>query len=88
MDILSEREPTHGRFQESAELAQNLKYRMAEAPNWGILLSDQRQALEMIATKISRILCGDRNLVDSWEDIAGYAILVADRLRDDNKNKD
>lgn len=38
------------------------------------------EALEMIATKIGRILTGNPNNEDSWRDIAGYATLVADRI--------
>lgn len=42
---------------------------------------DQKEALEMIASKIARILNGNTNNEDSWRDIAGYATLVADRLK-------
>ena len=34
----------------------------------------------MIACKIARILSGDPNWRDHWDDIAGYATLVAERL--------
>ena len=34
----------------------------------------------MICHKIGRILNGDPDYGDSWRDIAGYALLVADRL--------
>jgi len=44
------------------------------------LAADQREALEMIAHKIARIINGDPNYADSWVDIAGYAKLVSDRL--------
>jgi hypothetical protein len=37
--------------------------------------------LDMIFTKVGRILNGDSNHIDSWIDIAGYATLVADRLQ-------
>lgn len=40
-----------------------------------------REALDMIAHKIGRILNGDHDYADSWDDIAGYARLVADRVR-------
>jgi hypothetical protein len=40
----------------------------------------QKESLEMIASKIARIVCGDSNHHDSWHDIGGYAKLVADRL--------
>jgi hypothetical protein len=49
---------------------------------WYKMRPDQREALEMIANKISRILNGNPDFVDSWEDIAGYAILVAERLKE------
>jgi hypothetical protein len=39
----------------------------------------------MIAHKIGRILNGDPDYIDSWDDIAGYAKLVADRLRGNEK---
>jgi len=42
--------------------------------------TDQAEALDMIFSKIARILNGDPNHLDSWTDIAGYATLVADRL--------
>lgn len=40
----------------------------------------QRESLEMIATKISRIVAGNPHNPDSWHDIAGYAQLIADFL--------
>jgi hypothetical protein len=42
---------------------------------------DQAEALDMICTKLGRIVNGDPDYVDSWVDIAGYAKLVADRLQ-------
>ena len=39
-----------------------------------------REALEMICTKMARIINGDPTYADNWLDIAGYAKLVADRL--------
>ena len=37
----------------------------------------------MIAHKISRIVNGDANYMDSWVDIVGYAQLVIDKLQRD-----
>ncbi len=42
--------------------------------------ADQMEALEMIMHKIGRIINGDADYDDSWRDIAGYAMLVCDRL--------
>ena len=41
---------------------------------------DQAEALEMIVHKIARIINGDADYSDSWRDIAGYAMLISDRL--------
>jgi hypothetical protein len=44
------------------------------------LAADQAEALEMIMHKIGRIINGDADYDDSWRDIAGYSMLVCDRL--------
>ena len=53
---------------------------MQDSPNWEKLDDDQREALEMTAHKIGRILNGDPNYADSWHDIIGYTRLVEARL--------
>jgi len=82
-EILGERAKAYGAFRDNARLAQALKRAMADhAQDMGTTFSDdQWEALEMIATKISRIVNGDPENVDQWDDIAGYATLVADRMR-------
>jgi hypothetical protein len=94
--ILSERGSRYGKFTGHATVTQQIKDCMqAHAversdpriprKTWDILAADQREALEMIAHKIGRILNGDPDYIDSWDDIAGYAKLVADRLRGNAK---
>ena len=78
--VLGERGSRYGTFAESALVAQHVKAAMRHSPGWHGLPADGREALEMMATKIARILCGDCLYVDSWRDIEGYAKLVADRL--------
>ena len=83
---LQERGNRYGPFDGHAMITQALKEVMTSSvdgidTNWRILAPDQKEALEMIAHKIGRILNGDPNYDDSWIDIAGYAKLVADRLR-------
>ena len=78
--ILSNRGKEYGPFVGHADITQQLKQVMGDTPRWSELYSDQKEALEMIAHKIGRILNGNPNNVDSWADIAGYAKLVADRL--------
>lgn len=77
---LQDRGKTYGNFFSQSAIALKIKQAMATSPNWLTLESDQREALDMIAVKIARILNGDPRHHDSWHDISGYAKLVADRL--------
>ena len=79
-NTLNERGTRYGDFEDHAFITQDLKAVMQETPNWDRLKADQKEALEMTAHKIGRILNGDPHYADSWVDIAGYAKLVADRL--------
>jgi hypothetical protein len=79
---LDERGKRYGKFTGHARVTQTLKrvINVALAKRGRSLAADQREALDMIAHKIGRIVNGDPDYVDSWIDIAGYAKLVADRL--------
>lgn len=77
---LKQRQKTHGCFVGHARISQELK---SVLRHHGVndLAVDQIEALEMIAHKIARVLNGDPNIHDHWHDIAGYATLVAERLK-------
>jgi len=82
-ELLNERGSKYGSFLGLSQVTQRLK---AVAHNFAgqnnkTFDADQAEALDMIFTKIGRILNGDSNHIDSWIDIAGYATLVADRLQ-------
>lgn len=79
-EILAERGKRYGDFKGHAEITWALKAVMHTTEGWGNLNHSQRETLDMIAHKIGRILNGDPNWADSWEDIAGYAKLVANQL--------
>lgn len=79
--LLAERGARYGAFTDNAIISQGLKAQMRHAPKWAQLDPDMKEALEMVAHKISRILAGDPHYHDSWVDIAGYATRVADRLK-------
>ena len=81
--ILEERRKTHGNFQTHAEISQKLKDCMREFDSFHDLDHDQAEALEMIQHKTARILNGNPNEPDHWLDIAGYAKLVHDRLKNE-----
>ena len=84
---LAERGNRYGDFTDHARICQQLKNTMYNANTdhglqltWEKLSDVQKQALEVIADKIARILSGDPNYADNWHDIQGYAKLVEDRL--------
>ena len=80
--ILAERGAKYGSFTSQAAFAQYLKTTLHEHRNWDELRDSQKEALEMIMHKISRILNGDPNYDDSWRDIAGYAELIVKELNE------
>jgi len=75
-ETLNERGSRYGDFAGHAKITQDLKEVMARSKNWATLSPDKKEALEMIAHKIGRILNGDPDYADNWHDIAGYATLV------------
>ncbi len=78
--LLTTRETTHGDYADTARIAQTLKEALRSQHGWGNLDDAQRESLEMMATKQARILSGNPNEKDHWDDIAGYAKLVSERL--------
>lgn len=83
-EVLDERGKRYGVFRDHAHIAQSLQDYIRATSGWSRLADDQRQALTIIADKIARALNGDPTYADNWVDIAGYATLVADRLKKDH----
>lgn len=79
-EVLAQRGSRYGKFTGHASITQDTKDLWREHPGWQRLAPDQREALEMVAHKVGRILNGDPNYFDSWLDIGGYTKLVSDRL--------
>ena len=79
-EILKERGKTHGDFTDNARVMQGLKNVIWREDGWAKLTDVQREALEMILHKCGRIISGNPNEPDHWQDIAGYAKLVVERL--------
>lgn len=73
-ELIAERGKTHGSWEVQAAIAQEFK---ATVNKYAVssLLPTQREALEMILVKCSRILAGKSTERDHWDDIAGYAKL-------------
>lgn len=81
-DTLEERGSRYGNYLKQTEISTKIENAMHHGTStaWNAMESDQRDALRMIAVKLSRIVNGDPDYSDNWHDIAGYATLVADRL--------
>lgn len=67
-------------FADRARTSQQIKSMFGLAPGWEFLTDSQKEALEMIAHKIARIIAGNPEHVDNWADIAGYAVLIQKEL--------
>lgn len=78
---LAERGTRYGDFSDHAAISQDLQNVMAATPGWQKLDAVKRQALQVIADKIARILNGDPEYRDNWHDIQGYAKLAEDRCK-------
>jgi hypothetical protein len=77
---LTKRGKRYGSFADNAKCAQEIKTVIQLSPNWNRLTAYHREALDMISSKLSRILTGDPDYEDNWRDIAGYALRVAEIL--------
>jgi len=80
MDIINERAKTHGDYKTTAGWSQSLKDMFRSSGNWHNLNDGQREALEMIAVKLARLLNGNPQFPDHWDDISGYGKLGADSI--------
>lgn len=78
-ETLAERGVLHGDFTDHANVTQKLKDIIRGGRNYGKCDLHEREALDMIAHKIGRIVSGNPHVHDHWHDIAGYATLSADR---------
>lgn len=85
--ILAARGKSHGEFRDHARCAQALKTVVraelaARAARGQPELEPMAlEAIDMVLHKIARAIAGEWAFADHWDDIAGYAKLVADRVR-------
>ena len=76
IQLLNTRGATHGSFADNARNGQQLRAFFRRSPHWDTMPEVQREALDMIACKLSRILSGQSTFEDHWADLAGYATLA------------
>ena len=94
-EITAKRGSVYGSFLHNALVAQAIKAALRNIPDpdneglrWENLPLDVREGLDLIALKMSRIVTGDAQYLDNWDDIGGYAKIVADRIRAANTSGD
>lgn len=80
-DMLNDRTSAHGEFEENSRATLAIIRALQAERNWSTLPDGIRHALYMIAHKMARIAAGDPGHLDHWDDIAGYASCVSDRIR-------
>ena len=85
--ISKKRGKAYGNYANQSSIAQRLKSTISSGKNWSSMPPEHRESLDMIATKISRLVNGDHSDKDTWLDIAGYANLIHNSL-DGDKNEE
>jgi hypothetical protein len=79
LELLNERQATHGSFEDNAIISQSFKRMYRAGPGWDHCSDIEREAMDMIALKFSRVLSGRSMSKQHWEDIVGYAKLVEEK---------
>src|SRR5215204_7671381 len=74
-EIIASNVETHGDFSTTAQIAQALKRIARACAGWEKLRDEQKESLDLQHTKQARILSGDPEHANHWDDIAGYALL-------------
>jgi hypothetical protein len=85
MDIeetLTQRGTRYGFFNDVATTSQALKECLKSGRNADKLEPFMQESLDMLCNKLARIVNGDPFYDDSWHDVAGYATLVAQQLKE------
>jgi hypothetical protein len=85
--VLNERASRYGTFEDHSRISQKLQEVLWDCPNWGKIPLDTRQAFVVICDKMARALNGDPEYDDNFVDIIGYATLVLNRIKANNREK-
>ncbi len=80
---LNQRGTQYGPAREQWALAQRIKGAMRSTERFHVLSPVEAEALDQIATKISRLISGLPEQHDTWHDIAGYATVAEQALREE-----
>ena len=76
--LISERHATHGNFADNARISQNLKAMLHGEDAWAGLKPWQQESLDMICSRMGRILAGNPAHPKHWFGIINFANLGLD----------
>lgn len=74
-ELTQERQSTHGDWVLQSQCSYGLKNCVRSYAGFTSLTPSQQEAIDMILHKVSRIVNGNPNFPDHWDDIQGYAHL-------------
>lgn len=79
MEILKQRASRYGSFSDNARVSQSIQKILKQNPQ---IQKDPtlNEAVSYISQKLARVASGDATYIDTWRDIAGYALLVVEYL--------
>lgn len=70
------RDSIYGAFADNAKFYARWQRLFIDSSGYAKLTEVQRNVIDQIGVKFSRIMTGDPNYVDNWTDVAGYALLA------------
>lgn len=79
-DTLHAKEASHGPYRDQARFSQLLKGIVHKHKNWNGIPGEQKEAIDVILMKVSRIIAGNHDEPDHYLDISGYAMLCYNLL--------
>ena len=80
----TERSNRYGGIQDVSEVNEALMDVIRNSPKYEELTPTHRSCLYMITHKIARMVCGDINYTDNPHDIAGYAVILENFMKEQN----
>jgi len=83
--VLNQRGQRYGSFHMNSVVYVHLMEVFEQSPNWTEAPPSVKHACGNIATKLARLLTGEVMYDDNWQDIAGYATLMAKICRGEAK---
>lgn len=79
-DVLATRKSSYGDYADNARVTQAVMDILMTGANSGAMNAMHKEGIHMIVHKLSRIVNGDPDFHDSWDDIGGYARCVSERI--------